>query len=71
MPVVNGVIVLESDQRGECGYPIITRGDCDPHTIYLIPAGAPAPDVATGQVVAILPGYYVNPRQCGVVKNVK
>lgn len=71
---VGSCIVLTSEpEQTETIFGITVRSDVDcPHdTIFLIPPGSPKPDLALGRTVGIAPDYYVNPRQLGVIKNIK
>lgn len=51
------------------GFPVIVDPDCPFNAIYFLPHGSKARDQVTGQTVELAPGYYVNPDQCGVIKN--
>lgn len=53
------------------GFPVVVRDDCPPHSIYFMPEGSRTADLATGKVLMLQPGYYVNPRALGVITNVK
>ena len=48
---------------------IHVRDDVPPNTVYLI-GKLTTLDIETGEVVEVAPGLYVNPRKCGVIKNV-
>lgn len=39
-------------------------------TIYFLPNGSATEDPNLGRILELLPGYFVNPRQCGMVTNV-
>jgi hypothetical protein len=69
-PVINGVIILESEP-GEYGFPVIVRSDCPPNAMYFLPKGSTTWNLATGETLQLAPGYYVNPRQLGMIKDVK
>lgn len=66
LPTVKPLIVTEADN-----IPCRFTTDVDTETIYLVPKGSPTPNLQTGQTLCLLPRYYVNPRQCGVITNVK
>lgn len=51
-------------------YPVVVREDCQPNTIYFMPHGSRTWNAETGETTELAPGYYVNPKQLGVIKNV-
>ena len=67
MPVINGVIIVESDDAVQ------------PDTIYFLERGSSGVDPAHARTVNLLPGYigallpkyYVNPKQCAMLTNIK
>jgi len=56
---------------GQKDFPIVVRDDCPPDTIYFLPTGSRSANLETGETFELAPGYYVNPKQLGVIKDVK
>lgn len=65
-----GTIVLTSESP-ETTYPIRFSLDCPLDTIYFLPTGSTTRDLDTGQTLRLAPGYWVNLKQLGMIRNVK
>jgi len=51
-------------------YPIVVDPTCPLGAIYFLPHGSTSKDLSTGKTLELAPGYYVNPRSVGMIKNV-
>jgi hypothetical protein len=50
---------------------VIAREDCPVGNIYFLPSGLTTWDPSTGRTTELLPGIYVNPRNIGVITDMK
>ncbi len=66
--------VLWCDSRGAMTFadlPLVVRTDVEPSRIYFLPNGVSEKNLQTGHTVELWPGYWVNPKQLGMVTGVR
>ncbi len=51
--------------------PVNTDAKCPVGTLYFLPQGSKTRDLATGKVLELSPGYWVNPKSIGMITDVK
>src|SRR5258708_37503870 len=52
-------------------FPVFASEDCPLNTVYFLTNGSTYINSSTGEVMKLLPGYYINPRRLGSITNIQ